>query len=94
MRGLMEPDNYRSPLSSRYASEAMRRNFESAQSRFTSAQAQVNALNPQLVLERGYSIAETTNGALVRDADTLAAGDELRLTFARGRVAAEVKRKL
>jgi len=73
--------------------EAMRRNVERAQSRLTGAQAQVSALNPQLVLERGYSIAETTNGALVRDADTLAAGDELRLTFARGRVAAEVKRK-
>ena len=73
--------------------EAMRRNVESALSRLTRAQAQVSALNPQLVLERGYSIAESSNGALVRDADTLAAGDELRLTFARGRVAAEVKRK-
>ena len=73
--------------------EAMRRNVELAQSRLARSQAQVSALNPQLVLERGYSIAETTNGAIVRDADMLAVGDDLRITFARGRVAAEVKRK-
>ena len=73
--------------------EAMRRHFELAQSRLARVEAHVNALNPQWVLERGYSIAETANGAIVRDADALAVGDELRISFARGRVAAEVKRK-
>ncbi len=71
--------------------EAMRRQTESAQSRLTRLEAHVNALNPRLVLERGYSIAETATGTIVRDAAALAAGDVLRLTFARGQVEAEVK---
>jgi len=41
-------------------------------------------LNPQAVLERGYSIAEKRGGQIVRAAEQVAAGDLLRLTFARG----------
>jgi len=41
-------------------------------------------LNPQAVLERGYSIVEKRGGQIVRSAEQVAAGESLRLTFARG----------
>jgi exodeoxyribonuclease VII large subunit len=74
--------------------DAMRRGLDAARARLARTEAQAQALNPELVLERGYSIAETANGAIVRDADTLTAGDWLKLRFARGAVQAEVKRKV
>ncbi len=73
--------------------EAMRRRLEQAQSQLARAQAHISALNPQMMLERGYSIAETADGAIVRDADALNAGDLLKIRFARGQVESEVKRK-
>lgn len=41
-------------------------------------------LNPQSVLERGYTLARTPGGAVVRDSASLSPGDEIELTFARG----------
>ena len=41
-------------------------------------------LNPQRVLERGFSIVSGAGGRVVRDAATLAAGARLDLTLARG----------
>ena len=73
--------------------EAMRRSLELAQSRLARTEAHISALNPRLVLERGYSIAETAGGAIVRDADSLAVGELLKVSFARGQVLTEVKQK-
>ena len=73
---------------------AMQRQFERMQSRLTRAEAHVSALNPRMMLERGYSITETADGAIVRDADKLNAGDLLKINFARGQVESEVKRKV
>lgn len=42
------------------------------------------ALSPTATLQRGYSIVRDANGAIVRDAARLAAGDTLRLRFAAG----------
>jgi exodeoxyribonuclease VII large subunit len=50
-------------------------------------------LNPQSVLERGYSITEAAGGAIVRDAARLKVGEDVTITFAQGRVGAQVKRK-
>ena len=55
--------------------------------------AHVQHMNPQAVLERGYSITESAGGAIVRDGARLAAGESISITFARGRVDAEVKNK-
>ncbi|HEX7954029.1 MAG TPA: exodeoxyribonuclease VII large subunit [Burkholderiales bacterium] len=41
-------------------------------------------LNPRAVLERGYSIVEQEGGRIVRSAQQVAAGEALRVTFARG----------
>jgi exodeoxyribonuclease VII large subunit len=72
--------------------DGLRRRLELAESRLARTDARLNALNPQLVLERGYSIAETADGVIVRDAAVLKRGDELRLTFARGAAMAEIKK--
>ncbi len=77
--------------SARRLSDAMQRFLERAQSRVARAEAHTTSLNPQLMLERGYSIAETANGAIVRDVAALAVGEEIRVRFARGSVQAAVK---
>jgi exodeoxyribonuclease VII large subunit len=48
------------------------------------ARAQVAALSPAATLERGYAVVRTAAGAIVRDADDVAAGEELRIRVARG----------
>ena len=57
--------------------------------RLVTLDAGMRHLNPQGVLERGYSIATTAAGAIVHDAAEIAPGDALQLRFARG--AADVK---
>ncbi len=52
--------------------------------------AHLSALNPKLVLERGYAIVATVDGAIVRDSAQLAAGDAVQLTLARGGAAATI----
>jgi len=49
-------------------------------------------LNPQGVLDRGYSIVTNAAGAVVQDAAALGVGDELTLRFARGTADARVTR--
>lgn len=50
-------------------------------------------LNPQGVLDRGYSIVIAADGSVVQDAGALALGDTLDLRFARGDASAKVTRK-
>ena len=52
--------------------------------RLMEMKASLAHLNPQAVLERGYSIVEKRGGQIVRSAEQIAAGESLRLTFARG----------
>jgi exodeoxyribonuclease VII large subunit len=53
----------------------------------------VRHLNPQAVLERGYSIVTAPDGAIVQDADQVATGQTIGVQFARGEVDARVTRK-
>jgi len=50
-------------------------------------------LNPQAVLERGYAIVTTADGAIVDDAKRLAVGDDVALTLARGTAGARITRR-
>jgi len=52
--------------------------------------ARLQALDPHAVLARGYALAADASGRVVTDATQLAAGDLLRLRFARGRASARV----
>ena len=64
---------------------------EAAGRRLAAMGSHLTHLNPELVLERGYSIAQNASGAIVRDAGELAVGDELRVTFARGTAQTQVR---
>lgn len=75
----------------RRLNDAARMRLENAASRVSSMESHLKHLNPHLVLERGYSIAVDASGAVVRDAEKLAVGDMLEVTFARGSVRGEVK---
>ena len=54
-------------------------------------QANMDHLNPQAVLERGYSIVAKPGGQIVRSSQQVAAGEVLRLTFARGAAQTKVE---
>jgi exodeoxyribonuclease VII large subunit len=78
-------------LARRLRGTARERTAMSAE-RLAGIRAHLLHLNPQRVLERGYSITETVDGQIVRDGAQLAAEEELRLTLAKGWAAVRVKR--
>lgn len=53
--------------------------------------AQLRALSPLAVLERGYSVALTKQGDLIRDVKQVKSGDDFRLRLALGEIAATVR---
>ena len=61
--------------------------------RLLALDAGLRHLNPQGVLDRGYSIVTTTAGGVVQDAASLSPGDALNLRFARGEASAQVTGK-
>ena len=58
--------------------------LEQHDARLVKMKASLAHLNPQAVLERGYSIVGKAGGQIVRAAHQIVAGESLRLTFARG----------
>jgi exodeoxyribonuclease VII large subunit len=84
-------ERHRSDLARRLR-DAARSRLDSAASRLTSLESHLKHLNPDLVLERGYSIAMTAGGEIVHDAAQLTPGAEISVTFARGAADAQVKR--
>jgi exodeoxyribonuclease VII large subunit len=55
------------------------------------AAASLDALSPLAVLQRGYAIAQTQDGKLVRDAKLVSVGDSIKVRLADGRLAARVE---
>jgi exodeoxyribonuclease VII large subunit len=47
-------------------------------------------LNPQSVLERGYSLVHKVDGEIVRTSNDIRAGETLELTFAQGKAVSRV----
>lgn len=70
---------------------AMRERMTAVTERVNGIRAHLLHLNPQRVLERGYSITATAAGEVIRDAGRLAAGDPVSIRFARGTAAAEIR---
>ncbi len=58
--------------------------------RLRQAEALLNSLNPAAVLERGYALAMSADGRVLRDGGTVAAGDRVRVRLARGSFSAHV----
>lgn len=61
-----------------------------AKEELTQIKARVRALSPQATLDRGYSVVQTMNGDIARDATKLKMGDLLRLRLAKGEIKATV----
>jgi exodeoxyribonuclease VII large subunit len=56
--------------------------------------AQLEALSPLAILDRGYALVFDANGQLLKDADKIKSGDEITARLSRGTIAATVNRKL
>lgn len=56
-------------------------------------QANLTHLNPQSVLERGFSMVRSADGKIVYDSEKVAMDEALSITFARGSAEARVTRK-
>ena len=54
--------------------------------------ASLLSLDPTAVLERGYSITTSADGAVLRDASKVQAGERLKTRLARGEIESEVKK--
>lgn len=70
---------------------AMDNQVEEAKNRLALAAASLDALSPLAVLQRGFAIAQTTDGSLLRDAKQVSVGDAVKLRLARGRIDARVE---
>jgi exodeoxyribonuclease VII large subunit len=69
---------------------AVRMRRERLEARLGALTQNLAHLNPQAVLERGYAIVTSADGAIVQDASGLAVGDGVDLAFARGRAGATI----
>jgi exodeoxyribonuclease VII large subunit len=73
--------------------DGARRRIEITEALLARVAANLTHLNPQSVLERGYSITQDLEGRVVRDAARLSARQGVRITFSKGWVEASVERK-
>lgn len=64
--------------------------FESRSVRLTHIQAQLLQLNPQSVLERGYSISFSETGTIIRNSKQIQCGEKIQVKFAHGMCEADV----
>ena len=72
---------------------AMRHRLAAAGGQVSALAAQLSNLNPEAVLDRGYSIVSKEDGSIVRDANQLALDESVGLRFARGGVTAKIAGK-
>ncbi len=56
-------------------------------------ETKINLLSPYSVLDRGYSLTTNAVGAVIRDASTLAPGDEIQTRFKSGTIHSRVSEK-
>lgn len=74
------------------AETGMQTRLDGARQQIDVAMAALDALSPLRVLERGYAIAHDHDGAIVRDAATVATDDLLRLRLWKGALDCRVER--
>jgi exodeoxyribonuclease VII large subunit len=70
-----------------------RARVESSRRAFTEVASKLEALSPLGVLGRGYSLAWSAQGKLLRSSDEVAPGDAVRVDLARGRLHCRVEKR-
>ena len=83
-------------LKHRHESQASAIHFflESKKSLLRTTVAKLNALNPLEILERGYSVTHTLpDDVLVKDVQQVSAGQQVKVTVARGAMVCRIERK-
>lgn len=73
--------------------QSMTQQLESTNHALQRLEANLLHLNPQSVLDRGYSITQTASGQIVRSSAEIKLGEKLRITLAKGAVTTEVTEK-
>jgi exodeoxyribonuclease VII large subunit len=69
---------------------AIIRRLEAAEQEQLRLKERSQALDPALVLQRGYALVREKNGSIVRDSDSLVVGDELSIQFGAGQTKVRV----
>ncbi|NRA39273.1 MAG: exodeoxyribonuclease VII large subunit, partial [Planctomycetes bacterium] len=77
---------------SKQLQRSMSHKLKHALDNFQSSAAQLEALSPLKVLQRGYSVIQDTNNKVVTKASTLKPGDKISASLAEGKIEAEVKK--
>lgn len=72
---------------------AMRAVTDGEARRFGALAAALDALSPLKVLGRGYALAQTEDGAVLRSAEQVETGDAVRVHLAQGSLVCEVKER-
>jgi exodeoxyribonuclease VII large subunit len=70
---------------------AIENQVEEARNRLGLAAASLDALSPLAVLQRGYAIAQSEDGRLLRDTKLVSVGDSIKVRLAAGRITARVE---
>lgn len=70
---------------------ALARNLDIHRNRLRHAQVVLGERNPLAILQRGYSITRDASGRIVRESQSLAAGNEISVRLARGELGATVQ---
>ena len=79
-------------LAARLAAE-MKHQFAQVRAQIERNEARLSGFDHQAVLARGYSLTLNAANEILRDAATVAVGERIVTTFAKGRVESEVKAK-
>lgn len=70
---------------------SMKRRIEEDHNRLGVAAVSLDALSPLRVLQRGYAIAQSSEGKLLREASQVSAGDQVQVRLSRGRLHTRVE---
>lgn len=70
---------------------SMEASIREARERFGLAAASLDALSPLAVLQRGYAIAQDSDGMLLRDVKKIAIGDQVNVRLANGNLTTRVE---
>ncbi len=70
---------------------AMRHCYETRSAQLLHQQVRLASLNPQAVLERGYSITYSAHGEIIRGTNHLHKNDKIQVKFAQGRIDAQIQ---